>query len=265
LDRATWTATLLNLLICGAILSRIWAARKGKKLFIRRIPGLDALDEAIGRATEMGRPILFVPGMGGIDIPTFAAIRLFDYVARKTAVYGTRLMAVTANPQIFPMLQDMYSETYAAAGQSASHDSANIQFLSGDQSAYASTVAGMIIREKVSAVCFFGSFGFESLLMSETGRKAGAIQIAGTDAFYQIPFFIATCDYTIIGEELYAASAYVSREPTMLGSLLGQDVGKALLILLIVTGVAFATARGFLIGNPEGARIFTWFDGLVNR
>ncbi|MGC9327655.1 MAG: sodium:proton antiporter, partial [Candidatus Hinthialibacter sp.] len=38
----------------------IFQARSGRKLFIRRIGGLDAVEDAIGRATEMGRPTLFV-------------------------------------------------------------------------------------------------------------------------------------------------------------------------------------------------------------
>jgi hypothetical protein len=77
--------------------------------------------------------------------------------------------------------------------------------------------------------------------LAETGATTGAIQIAGTDAFTQLPFFVTTCDYTLMGEELYAASAYLSREPKLLGSLKGQDVGKAILIVVIVLGVLLAT------------------------
>jgi len=54
-----------------------------------------------------------------------------------------------------------------------------------------------------------------------------------------LPFFITACDYTLIGEELYAASAYLSREPLLLGSLAGQDYGKMiiLIVLLISSGL----------------------------
>jgi hypothetical protein len=87
-----------------------------------------------------------------------------------------------------------------------------------------------------------GYYYAESLLLAETGASTGAIQIAGTDSVSQLPFFITACDYTLIGEELYAASAYLSREPLLLGSLKGQDVGKALITLLIIIGVVAATA-----------------------
>ena len=71
-----------------------------------------------------------------------------------------------------------------------------------------------------------GYFSAEALLMTETGNQVGAVQIAGTDAVTQIPFFITTCDYTLIGEELYAASAYLNREPMLLGTLKAQDYFK---------------------------------------
>ena len=57
----------------------------------------------------------------------------------------------------------------------------------------------------------------------------------------QLPFFVAACDYTLIGEELFAASAYLSGEPKQLGSLKGQDVGKIIAMAAILLGMFFAT------------------------
>ena len=52
---------------------------------------------------------------------------------------------------------------------------------------------------------------------------------------------MTTCDYTLIGEELYAASAYLSREPVQLGTLRGQDIGKACILVTLGIGTALAT------------------------
>ena len=93
-----------------------------------------------------------------------------------------------------------------------------------------------MVRDRPAAHIMMGYFYAESLLLAETGATTGAIQIAGTDAFTQLPFFVTTCDYTSLGEELYAASAYLSREPKLLGSLKGQDVGKAIIIAVIIVG-----------------------------
>jgi hypothetical protein len=86
-----------------------------------------------------------------------------------------------------------------------------------------------------------GFYYAESLLLTETGASTGAIQIAGTDALHQLPFFITTCDYTLIGEELYAASAYLSRAPAQLGPLKAQDYAKVAIILVIVAGILALT------------------------
>ncbi len=69
----------------------------------------------------------------------------------------------------------------------------------------------------------------------------------------QLPFFIAACDYTLMGEELYAASAYLSKEPLMLGSLKGQDLIKIVLVGCIVIGVIFEVLQ---IGNGFFTRLF---------
>jgi len=98
-----------------------------------------------------------------------------------------------------------------------------------------------MVRERPAAHIMMGYFYAESLLLAETGSTTGAIQIAGTDAFTQLPFFVTTCDYTLLGEELYAASAYLSREPKLLGSLKGQDIGKGILIVVIALGSLLAT------------------------
>ena len=60
-----------------------------------------------------------------------------------------------------------------------------------------------------------------------------AIQIAGTGSSSQIPFFVTACDYTLIGEEFYAASAYLSGSQEMFGSIKGQDYIKVICIIMI--------------------------------
>ncbi|MFQ6133515.1 MAG: DUF6754 domain-containing protein, partial [Armatimonadota bacterium] len=52
----------------------------------------------------------------------------------------------------------------------------------------------------------------------------------------QLPFFVAACDYTLMGEELYAATAYLSQEPRLLGSLKGQDWCKLVIMGLLLLG-----------------------------
>jgi hypothetical protein len=112
-------------------------------------------------------------------------------------------------------------------------------------------VNGMMLRERPAANLLLGAFFAESLLLAETGHSIGAIQIAGTANVHQMPFFVVACDYTLIGEEYYAASALLSNEPLLLGSLKASDIVKLILIIVILIGCLLITF---------GSRIVaTWF------
>ncbi|MCS7258764.1 MAG: hypothetical protein NZ601_05330, partial [candidate division WOR-3 bacterium] len=217
------------------ILYYIYHARKGRKLYIRRIAGLDAVEEAVGRATEMGRPILYVPGLSSVsDIATIAALNILGEVAKKTAQYETTLIVPNRDPIVFTVAREVVKEAYTSVGRPDVYKPENIFFITDSQFAYAAAVDGIMVREKPATNFFLGMFWAESLILAETGATTGAIQIAGTDSIYQLPFFITACDYTLIGEELYAASAYLSREPLLLGSLVGQDYGKLVILVVII-------------------------------
>ncbi len=231
-----WPAAIFIVVWSLAILVAIIRAQRGKNYFIRRIPGLNAIDEAVGRATEMGRPILMVPGLSGIGVVGIQALAIFSYIIKTAAKFGNRIILPTADPALYTVAEEVVRDSYNAAGRPEDFDPNSVYFLSDRQFAFASGVAGTIFREKVAASFMFGDFFAESLIFAETGNQVGAIQVAGTVQVTQIPFFIAACDYTIIGDEYYAASAYISREPTLLGSLVGQDFCKALIVLAVIIG-----------------------------
>jgi hypothetical protein len=228
----------------------IFWARKGK-LFIRRISGLDAVEEAVGRATEMGKPILYCNGIGLIDsISTVASLNILGQVAKKVAEYDTPLTVPTADPVVHAVAREMVKEGYNAVGRPDLFKEDSVYFITSDQMGYAAALAGIMAREKPATNFFMGYYAAESLVLAESGAATGAIQIAGTDQISQLPFFITACDYTLIGEELYAASAYLSKEPLLVGSLKGQDACKLVIILLVVLGtIAAMVFRSDIIYN----------------
>ena len=242
---------LAMLLFSAAIVGNIYYARSGKEIFVRRIPGLEAVDEALGRATEMGRSILYVLGLGGVSDPaTIASMTILGQVARQTADYETPLRVPCNDPIVLNVVREMVKTAYLNEGRPDAYTEENIFFLTDSQFAYAAGVDGMMLREKPAAVFLQGTFYAESLILAETGNSIGAIQIAGTTSEHQLPFFIVACDYTLIGEELYAATAYLSKEPMFLGSLRGQDWGKVIIFGVLVLG---------LVLEPRGINWVTTF------
>ncbi|MBD3371008.1 hypothetical protein GF402_11700 [Candidatus Fermentibacteria bacterium] len=233
---------IITVILAAFILYFIRHGRKGGELYIRQIAGLSAVDDAVGRATEMGRPVLYIPGIMDMDnIQTIASTVILGRVAARTAEYGTPLMVPVSKSVVLSVAQEVVKEAYLEAGRPDAFQKDSISYLTDDQFGYAAGVDGIIVREKPAAIFLLGAFYAESLILAETGRSVGAIQIAGTAMPSQLPFFIAACDYTLIGEELFAASAYLSREPKLLGSLKGQDVAKLFFMVVIVLGVIAST------------------------
>jgi hypothetical protein len=243
-SRSNWfrmyrlNALVLTALMFTFVVSFITVARRGKELYIRRIAGLSAMDEAIGRATEMGRKILYIPGILSInEIQTIASLSILGHVARQTAIYGAAIEVPNIDPLTFSAARETVKQSYMESGKPDQYKEDMVTYITYDQFAYAASVTGKMVREKPAANFMIGSFFAESLILAETGYSTGAIQIAGTADLAQLPFFVTTCDYTLIAEELYAAGAYLSREPVLLGSIKAQDMIKAIIMATIGVGI----------------------------
>jgi hypothetical protein len=220
------------------------AARAGSVPRIRRIAGLEAVEEAVGRATEMGRPILFVPGIQDMDNPmTVAGITVLSRVAGTAAQYDATLDVPVSRSLVMQAARESVQAAALQAGQPDWYDPERIRYITDEQFGYAAYAAGAMARDKPAACFYMGCFFAESLILAENGNAIGAIQIAGTAETAQLPFFVASCDYTLIGEEFFAASAYLSGAPDQLGTLRGQDIAKGLIALALVGGVVMATMK----------------------
>ncbi len=212
---------------------------------IRKIAGLDAIDEAIGRATEMGRPVHFSPGIADVTNPqTIASYAVLGYVAKLTARYDTRLINTNRQILVYAINEEVIRQAYLEAGRPDAFNPEDVRFLSDAQFAYTAAVMGIMERERPAANILYGAFWAESMLLIEEGALIGAISIGATANTHQLPFIVAGCDYSLIGEEMYAASAYLSREPVLTGTVVGQDWGKILVTVLILLGVILTNAVG---------------------
>ncbi len=253
---------LLLVFLFGALLFTSIRTARRKEIFLRRIPGLDAVDEAIGRATELGKPILYLTGAEDMSAPsTIAAAVILGRVAKRVATFETDLVVPHRDPIVMAVCQEITKQAYLEAGRPDAFKEDSNFYITSDQFSYTAAVDGIMLRKKPAANFFMGSYFAESLLLTETGASTGAIQIAGTDSDHQMPFFVTTCDYTLIGEELYAASAYLSREPVQVGTLRGQDLGKGFILGVLGLGTLLATAA-VLIGTDAPLVLLDLFKDL---
>ncbi len=212
---------------------------------IRRIEALEAISEAVGRATELGRPLHFTTGIGAVTDEfapqTLAGLRILSYTSKMCAEYDCNIINTVMPPLVLPLAQEMVKQGYAEAGKIDYYRDDMVRFISPVQFAYAAGVMELIRREEVAANIEIGAFYAEALLMAEAASTTNAIQIGGTARMYQLQYFVVACDYVLIGEEMFAADAYLTREPLALGCLRAQDYGKLFCIFLVVIGSVLQT------------------------
>jgi hypothetical protein len=233
---------IMLLFVSGLILYYIESAKKAKEIYLRPIAGLNAFEEAVGRATEMGKSVLYVPGIMDLDqVETIAGVIILGHVSKMTARYETGLNVPVSRSLVMEAAREIVRESYLSEGRPDLFHQDMVHYLTDDQFAFAAGVDGIMLREKPAATFYQGRFFAESLILAETGNSIGAIQIAGTGSPAQLPFFITACDYTLIGEEFFAASAYLGKDPKLIGSIKGQDIAKAAIMIIIVLGVVFET------------------------
>ncbi len=238
---------IVSLISIAIILFATYHKKSRDKFKIREIPGIKAVEDAIGRATEMAKPVLFTPGWGGdIQRPTtIASMNFLSLIAEKTAQYDCQLIYPTHDPVIMAVAQEVVKESYTKIGFPDRYREDDISYVSSSQFGYAAAVDGILSRKKPASVFLLGTFEAESLILAETGNSINAIQIAGTDSTIQLSFFIVACDYTLIGEELFAASGYLSGDKSILASVRAQDILKVMIAVFIIVAVIWSSIALF--------------------
>lgn len=234
---------LFVLILVGFVLYNIFRAQSGKDIFIRRIAGLNAIEDAVGRATEMGKPVLMVPGLGALNAISVQALNIFAHITRTAARFANPIRLCCGEAAVFAVAQEVIRDVYQTEGIPERMEPDSVRFVSDRQFAFAAGVSGIMLREQTAATFFMGEFFAESLIFAETANSIGAIQVASSTENTQTPFFIAACDYVLIGEEFYAASAYLTRKPVLVGSLVGQDWSKMLIASLLIFGVMLESSQ----------------------
>lgn len=215
-------------------------AKMGRPPKMRRLPALDAIDEAIGRCAEMGKPALFTPGItGGLYTEQgpqmVSSITILGYIAEGCAKYDVPLIIDMCAGDAIPLMDETLRLAYLKQGKPEKYDPKMINYYPG-QSPMVTGILGHLQRLRPAAFFMLGGLYYESVVIGEAANMVGSMNIGGTVNTHQLPFIIATCDYVLIGEEFYAASTYLSKDPYQIATIAGEDWIKFILIALSLLG-----------------------------
>jgi hypothetical protein len=247
------TLVLLIVLLIVVIITLIYheRARVGRlTLNLRPLPGLDIVRQALANGAETGRAVHLSPGPGSIagrgnTAETIAGLLAAERVAAEAALNGASILCSSGDAVAHLALRGSMRQAYQRAGLGQDYRPSSIQLLAHqDPMAYASGVTTLYGRQKLEASQMLGGFDQDLLLASEVGAQLGVPQLIGATSTTAQPLALLTADHTLIGEEIYAAEAYLANTAVAQSRLKTQDALRTVLIVVILI-VAVAGAFGF--------------------
>jgi hypothetical protein len=244
----TGRVTLFTLFLIYLTVALIfyWLGRRGKRFVLRRIPALDAIEEGVGRAVEMQRPVHWTAGhprasklYDATGAYLAAGFTILIRVAQVCMEKGARLLVSVGHPELYPIARDIVDTVYTLGGKPEEFRGENIVLV--PEYSYLAAVIGRIIRERPATHIQTGYFWYQdALVLPEVARGEGCFNITGGQVT-ALPFLIVQSDYTLIADELFAASAQITEDPVLIGYIAGLDVIKGIMIALVVAGVTLAS------------------------
>ncbi len=242
--------------ICMLMYYFIERAKRGVVPEIRPIPALQAFDEAVGRAVELGRPVHFSTGMSGLDNAfapqTIAGLSLMRGVATLCGKHEVPMRYTATRSYMIPIAEDIIKTGYISSGRPELFSPDAVVYVGESQPAFQASVVSYLMDERPATNFMFGGITAEAIQTLGAGAVAGSMQFAGTARMFYFPFILCLCDYSLIGEELFAAAAAVSGESTQLGVIKGQDFSKFVVLALLVLGIILTTMGTSLFADMIG-------------
>jgi hypothetical protein len=165
-------------------------------------------------------------------------------------VSGIPPIVTVSDPTALPLAQDQLRRAYQRQGYPEEYDPRQVRLvapsLNNNSVAYSAGIMDLLAHERVMANVMIGAFddyqtssgfGDEFLLMGEPNARKDLLQVGGTSNPRVLPFIFATISHPLLGEEIYAAGAYLNARRGHLGSLLAQDTVRGVLVVIVVLAV----------------------------
>ena len=231
----------LGLLALTAILLlglTFWRRRSPASL--RLIEAYERLNRSVGLAVENGTRLHISLGRGNFlssrGGSAFAGLAMLRRLAERTSVSDRPPVVTSGDASLAILSQDTLQAGYRAAGAEDQYRSSTGRLAGLTPFSYAAGALSTMRDEHVSANIVIGDLGPESGLLAEAADRADTSLIAASDDLSAQSVFFVSAQEPLIGEELFAAGAYVGAGPSHEASLQVQDILRWLIILAIIFG-----------------------------
>jgi hypothetical protein len=236
----TYLGLLFILLCLGLILYYILSDHTRAKINLRSIQAFSHFRREVDLAVEAGKRLHISLGRGNINDlqggSAFIGLTILDRCARAASNSDRPPMTTSGDGIITILSQDTLQSTYRSLATEQRYDPTNARLTGLSPMAYAAGAMPTIHDEQISANIFAGHFGTEIALLTEAGERSRSLTVGGSDSIHAQAVLYATSDETLLGEELYAAGAYLGAGVAHSASLRAQDILRWVLVVAILIG-----------------------------
>jgi hypothetical protein len=232
------------LIFLALILFYTWRIRRGAAAGLRAIPAYSRLHQALSQSVEGGERLHLSIGRGTLAGPQsaagFAGLELVEWLSRFGLLADRPPLVTSGEGALAILTQDLLS---AQSGRrQVQFDPIDARLTGITPLSYAA--GSMVLSQEgpVAATMLLGHFGSEAALIAEAGERAGHLTAGGTDDLAGQAVLYAGLQAPVIGEETFAAGAYIGAGPAEVASLFAQDALRWILILAIIAGAMLKLA-----------------------
>lgn len=235
-----------------AVIYHMWAGLSGKiNLDLRPLAPVEAISDGIDRCKEMGRPLYLSIGayaqLSGLYAPmTISAMNIQRYAARLAIRRDVEpWFMVPMIPEALPLIDGIYREVCVAEGKPEAYKRDHVQWFGQIEAGYSTGAAGMASRIKAASAVVAGAMsGTGDIAPTATNRTYGALMIGGNARYTHQGVYSVWYDYTLWASDVYAAGAYCSEDPSLLSSVMAQDVMTWMCVVISLIALIVATSWG---------------------
>lgn len=226
-----------------------WRARRQPEHHLRAIPGFGRLIKSVGVAVEAGLRVHISLGRGelvGLQAGSpLVGLALLRRIAQSASTSDSPPVATSGQGALTILSQDTLERSYRSVGAVEQFDPTQGRLTGVTPFSFAAGILPVIFDEKVSSNILAGHFGAEVGLIADAAERKGALTVAGSDSLPGQAVLYATAQEPLIGEELYAAGAYIQPNSAHVASLYAQDIFR-FIILVVALGGALLKLLGVL-------------------
>jgi hypothetical protein len=231
----------LVILSTGMLLIFLRPNKKRAPVKLREISAFNNLRQLLGGAMEQGTRIHFGLGRGAFGNPnygsTLAGLNTLESITRST-LFADQTPVVTSGDGATSILgQDVIKAVYRKESTIDRLPQDGSQLVGVTPFAYAGGSIPVISSPEVSANILIGHFGAESGLLTTNSQPESIHTLGATDSLTGQAVLFNSTEDTLLGEETFALPAYLDQKPSMLASLMVQDLLRLIIVFGMLIGV----------------------------